>query len=189
VEWLLGRFRTRQKTRTSLVCYLRENGPIAYGTDVFGTDPRDRADAMLSTDLTWFWRTSGPEKAARDWTRLTRWSLAALLADLVAERDGLKPHILIIAVDGEDTPEDVTDPRVMEWMRGFGGAAPAPLHAVVSRPAPGGDLLFVAQQPPESIRNLLQAWGIDRDKAERRSYARLHGTALEDVIRALTRPA
>jgi hypothetical protein len=58
---------------------------------------------------------------------------------------------------------------------------------VVSRPAPGGDLLFVAQQPPESIRNMLQAWGINRDKAERRSYARLHGTSLEDIIRSLSR--
>ena len=48
-----------------------------------------------------------------------------------------------------------------------------------------GDLLFVAQQPPESVRTLLQAWGIDRDRAERRSYARLHGTALEDLIRSL----
>ena len=47
--------------------------------------------------------------------------------------------------------------------------------------------LFVAQQPPESIRTMLQAWGIDRDKAERRSYARLHGTALEDLIRSLGR--
>ena len=70
-------------------------------------------------------------------------------------------------------------------MRGFGAAAAAPLHAVVSRPGPAGDLLFVAQQPPESIRTMLQAWGIDRDKAERRSYARLHGTALEDLIRCL----
>lgn len=187
VDWLLGRFGMRQKTRASLVCYLRENGPIAYGTDVFGTDPRDRADAMLSTGLTWFWKTSGPEKLARDWTHLTRWSLAALLADLAVEQDGLKPHILMIAVEGEDTPEDVTDPRVIAWMRGFGAAAPAPLHAVVSRPAQGGDLLFVAQQPPESIRNMLQAWGIDRDRAERRSYARLHGTALEDVIKSLRR--
>jgi hypothetical protein len=185
VEWLLGRFRTRQKSRVALVCYLRENGPIAYGTDVFGTDPRDRADAMLSTDLTWFWKTAGPDALKRDWTHLTRWSLAALLEDLAAQQDGIKPHVIVIAVDGEDSPEDVTDQRVAGWMRGFGTAAAAPLHAVVSRPAPGGDLLFVAQQPPESIRTMLQAWGIDRDKAERRSYARLQGTALEDLIRSL----
>jgi hypothetical protein len=186
VDWLLRRFRTRQKGRAALVCYLRENGPIAYGADVFGNDPRDRADAMLSTDLTWYWKTSGPEALRRDWTHLTRWSLAALLADLAAEQDGLKPHVLVIAVDGEDSPEDVTDRRVAGWMHGFGTAAPAPLHAVVSRPGPGGDLLFVAQQPPESVRNLLQAWGIDRDQAERKAYARLHGTALEDLVRSLS---
>jgi hypothetical protein len=186
VNWFLRRFRRRNSGRAVLVCYLRENGPIAYGTEVFGADARDRVDAMLSTDLTWYWKTSGAESLNRDWTNLTRWSLAALLADLAAEQDGLKPHILVIAVEGEDSPEDVTDLRVAGWMKGFGAAATGPLHAVVSRPGPGGELLFVAQQPPESIRNMLQALGIDRDRAERRSYARLHGTALEDIIRSLT---
>jgi hypothetical protein len=186
VNWFLRQFRRRNSARSVLVCYLRENGPIAYGTEVFGAEARERADAMLSTDLTWFWKTSGPEPVKRDWTNLTRWSLAALLADLTAEQDGLKPHVLVIAVEGDDAPEDVTDHRVAGWMKGFGAAAPGPLHAVVSRPGPGGDLLFVAQQPPESIRNMLQAWGIDRDRAERRSYARLHGTSLEDLIRSLS---
>jgi len=186
VNWFLRRFRRSNSGRAVLVCYLRENGPIAYGTDVFGADARERADAMLSTGLTWYWKTAGPDALKRDWTNLTRWSLAALLADLAAEQDGLKPHILVIAVEGEDSPEDVTDLRVAGWMKGFGAAAAGPLHAVVSRPAPGGDLLFVAQQPPESIRTMLQAWGINRDKAERRSYARLHGTSLEDVIRTLS---
>jgi hypothetical protein len=183
--WLFNRFRQRDAGRAALVCYLRENGPIAYGTDVFGVDPRERAGAMLSTDLTWYWKTSGPETLCRDWTHLTHWSLAALLADLAAEHDGLKPHVVVIAVDREDAPEDVTDPRVAGWMKGFGAAASSPLHAVVTRPAPGGDLLFVAQQPPESMRAVLQAWGIDRDKAQRRPYARLHGAGLEDVIRSL----
>ena len=185
MEWLLGRFRTRHKGRATVACYLRENGPIAYGTDVFDTDPRDRADAMLSTDLTWFWKTSGPDVLKRDWTHLTRWSLAALLEDLAGEHDGLKPDLIVIAVEGEDSPEDVTDRRVAGWMRGFAAAGDSPLHAVVSRPGTAGELLFVAQQPPESIRSMLHAWGIDRDKAERRSYARLHGTALEDLIRSL----
>jgi hypothetical protein len=185
VDWFLNRFRRRNSRRAALVCYLRENGPIAYGTDVFGIDPRERAGAMLSMDLAWYWKTSGPEMLRRDWTHLTRWSLAALLADLAAEHDGLKPHVVIIAVDGEDLPEEITDPRVAGWMKGFGAAAPAPLHAVVSRPAPGGDLLFVAQQLPESIRTMLHAWGIDRDRAERRAYARLHGTSLEDLVRSL----
>ena len=63
-------------------------------------------------------------------------------------------------------------------------AAPGPLHAVVSRPATGGDLFFVAQQPPEIVRSLLQAWGIGRDKAQRNAYARLHGNALEDIAKS-----
>lgn len=185
MDWFLGQFRTRQKPRAALVCYLRENGPIAYGTDVFGADPRERADAMLSTGLTWYWKASGSAVTARDWTHLTRWSLAALLEDLEAEHDGLKPRILLVAVEGDDEPEDISDLVVASAMRAFGTASSGRLHAVVTRPAQGGDLLFVAQQPPESIRGLLQAWGIDRDKAERRAYARLHGTALEDVIRSL----
>jgi ribosomal protein L12E/L44/L45/RPP1/RPP2 len=185
VDWFLDRFRTRQKARATLVCYLRENGPIAYGIDVFGSESRERADAMLSIDLTWYWKTTGPDAVARDWTHLTRWSLAALLEDLAAEHDGLKPHVLVVAVEGQDSPEDISDARVAASMRAFGTASSGPLHAVVSRPGPGGDLLFVAQQPPESIRNLLQAWGIDRDKAERRAYARLHGSALEDLIKSL----
>jgi ribosomal protein L12E/L44/L45/RPP1/RPP2 len=185
VDWFLGRFRTRQKARATPVCYLRENGPIAYGTELFGSDARDRADAMLATGLTWYWKTSGHEAVARDWTHLTRWSLAALLEDLEAEQDGLKPRVLLVAVEGDDAPENISDAIVAASMRAFGTASNGPLHAVVARPSHGGDLLFVAQQPPESVRTLLQAWGIDRDRAQRRSYARLHGTALEDLIRSL----
>jgi hypothetical protein len=48
------------------------------------------------------------------------------------------------------------------------------------------DLVFVAQQPIETVRELLQAWGIDRGKAERRAYARLRGRALEDLAGLLT---
>jgi hypothetical protein len=91
---------------------------------------------------------------------------------------------VVIELD-PDEPEDISDIVVASAMRAFGTASSGRLHAVVTRPAQGGDLLFVAQQPPESIRGLLQAWGIDRDKAERRAYARLRGTALEDVIRSL----
>jgi hypothetical protein len=186
VEWLLARFRGRNRARAPLVCYLRENGPIAYATGLFDENPRERADAMLSTDLTWFW-TARPESIAREWTHLTRWSLAALLADLGAAQPGTPPNILIAGVDDTvgDSPDEMTDARVAGWMRRFAAAAPGPLHAVVAHPAPGGDLLFVAQQPPESVRALLQAWGINRDKAERKAYARLHGHALEDLIRSL----
>ena len=38
------------------------------------------------------------------------------------------------------------------------------------------------------MERVLQAWGIDRDKAERRAYARLHGNALEDLVHWLARP-
>jgi hypothetical protein len=168
---------------------LRENGPIAYSSDLFAQDARERAESAFETDLAWYWKTSGPEPHARDWTHLSRWSLAALLADLSVVTDGLKPHVLVIAVDPPDSAEELSDARVAAWIRGFAADAAGPLHAVVSHPAPAGDLLFVAQQPPESIRNLLQAWGIDRDKAERRAYARLRGHTLEDVIQSLLTPA
>src|SRR5437764_1963028 len=92
---------------------------------------------------------------SRAWTELSRWSLAALLADLAAVTDGVKPHVLAVAVDPQDSADETTDARIGAWMRAFGGAAAGPLHAVVNHPAPGGDLLFVAQQPPESIRTLL----------------------------------
>jgi hypothetical protein len=173
--------------RPTLVCYLRENGPIAYAADMFGSAPRERADAMLSTDLSWYWKASGDASIARDWTHLTRWSLAALLEDLAARHQGAPPAIIIVGVDDSatQTPGEITDTAVATWIRGFGAAAAGPLHAVVSRPGPGGDLLFVAQQPPESVRALLQSWGIGRDKAERRAYPRLVPNTLEDLVRTL----
>ena len=124
---------------------------------------------------------------SREWTQLSRWSLAAMLADLAAEEHGVHPPVSVIGIDAEDAPSEATDAQVGAWLRAFVIDGPTPLHAVVTCPGPGGDLLFVAQQPPESVRNLLQAWGIGRDKAERKSYARLHGTALEDLIKSLAR--
>lgn len=188
MDWLRRLLARGSRARAPLVCYLRENGPIAYGTDVFGADPRERVEAMLaSTELTWYWKTSGPAAVARDWTHLTRWSLAALLQDLTAQDAGVRPHVFVVGVDdtAHDGPEEVTDARVAGWMRRFANAASAPLHAVVSRPPAGGDLFFVAQQPPEIVRNLLHAWGIGRDKAQRTAYARLHGRALEDLAKSL----
>jgi len=188
VEWLRRWWPQGTRPRAALICYLRENGPIAYGTEVFGGDPRERVEAMLaSSELSWYWKTVGPEPIGREWTQLTRWSLAALLQDLTAQHDGIRPHVLVAGVDdtAHDGPEEVTDARVAGWIRGFGNAAAGPLHAVVSRPAAGGDLFFVAQQPPEIVRNLLHAWGIGRDKAQRTAYARLHGRALEDIAKSL----
>jgi hypothetical protein len=184
VDWLLGRWRRRAGERAPLVCYLRENGPIAYATTLFRGDPRERAEAMLATGLTWYWQARGDGAAARDWTELSRWSLAALLGDLAARQD-VAAGLVAIAVEPQESAEEITDARVAAWMRKFSAAAPGPLHAVVSHPGPGGDLLFVAQQPPESIRGLLAGWGIDRDKATRRAYPRLQGSALEDLIRSL----
>jgi hypothetical protein len=185
VEWILRLLRRGSGERAPLVCYLRENGPIAYTTELFARDPRERAEAMLATGLGWYWKTTASTMPAREWTELSRWSLAALLGDLAAQQDGLVPHVLAVGVDPPDSADEMTDARVAAWMRRFAGAAAGPLQAVVSHPAPGGDLLFVAQQPPESIRALLHGWGIDRDKAVRRAYARLYGSALEDTIRSL----
>jgi hypothetical protein len=187
VDWFLARFVRGRKARAPLVCYLRENGPIAYAADIFGADPRERADAMFAAELTWYWKTTRPGSIAREWTSLTRWSLAALLADLAVRDTGVEPRLLVIGVGdaGRDSRDEVTDARVAEWMRGFAAAADSPAHAVVVHGAPGGTLLFVAQQPPESVRALLQAWGISRDTAERKAYARLHGQSLEDLIRTL----
>src|SRR5690348_16523471 len=95
-DWILRHFR-RGRERAALVCYLRENGPIAYATPLFARDPRERAEAMLATGLTWYWKTTAPTAMAREWTELSRWSLAALLADLAAEQDGLLPHLLAVA--------------------------------------------------------------------------------------------
>ena len=188
MDWFRRLFSQRSPPRTALVCYLRENGPIAYGTEVFAGDPRERVEAMLaSTELTWYWKTAGPEPIAREWTHLTRWSLAALLQDLAAQDGGVPPHIIVAGVDdtAQDGPEEVTDARVAAWIRAFSADAAGPLHAVVSRPGDGNDLFFVAQQPPEIVRQLLQAWGIGRDKAQRKAYARLHGRALEDLAQRL----
>lgn len=177
MEWLLRRFRGRE---SPLVCFLRENGPIAYQTALFTPDARARAEGMLATGLSWYWKTTGA--AVREWTELSRWSLAALLADLDAGRGGVAPRLLAIAIDPQDTAAEITDPRVAGWMRAFNAGAAAPLHAVVACAPAGSDLLFVAQQPPEPVRGLLRDWGIDRDKALRRAYARLHGNALEDLL-------
>ena len=94
MTWLLRRFPGFGRARGALVCYLRENGPIAYASGVFGKDPRERAGALLATDLAWYWRTVA-SVGVREWTRLTAWSLAALLAD-VGETSGAVPAALVL---------------------------------------------------------------------------------------------
>ncbi len=183
MAWLLRRF---GRSRGALVCYLRENGPIAYASDVLGRDPRERATALLATELAWYWRTLASDRASREWTRLTAWSLAALLADIVDATAAIAPALVLIGIDAADAPSAVDDPRAAVWIRNFDGGADRPLHAVIARYPPDRELLFVAQHPPDSIVQLLQAWGIDRDRADRQAYARLRERSLHDVSRSLS---
>jgi hypothetical protein len=185
MDWLLRAFRRTGSARSPLICYLRENGPIAYALSLFDPDPRSRVDAMLESGLAWYWRgaaVAADGSASREWTQLTRWSMAALLADLTAPDTG-DTEVTIVGIDSADAPTALSDDHVARWAREFASDLPGPLHAVVRRPP---DLVFVAQQPPEAVRDLLYAWGIDRAKAERRAYARLETRSLEHWLRSLT---
>lgn len=162
--------------RRSLVCYLRENGPIAYELDLFTADPRVAVEAMLATGLAWFWRAGAP--SAGEWTQLTRWSLGAFLQDLD------RGDVQSVGIDPSDAPAGAVDAMVAGWLKPFCAEEPAPANVFIARTA-GRDRVFVAQQPLEVVRDLLQAWGIDRGKAERRAYARLRGESLEETVRAL----
>lgn len=165
LQQLFGSGRT--KRRATVVCYLRENGPIAYELDLFDASPRERADAMFSSGLSWAW-TSGQ----REWTHLTRISLSAFLADVPA-------GALVIGAEGE-LPTDVTDPTVKEWIRRFSRIQPGPLAAVINV-APGQQLLFVQQHASDAVNDLLDTWGLDKGAAVRKAYPRLGSSTLESV--------
>jgi hypothetical protein len=185
MDWLLRAFRRTASARAPLICYLRENGPIAYALTLFDPDSRSRVDAMLDSGLAWYWRSVArvtDRSAPQEWTQLTRWSMAALLTDLAVPDTG-DTDVTIVGIDGADAPTDLSDDRVAPWVREFASDTPGPLHIVVRR---SPDLVFVAQQPPEAVRDLLYAWGIDRAKAERRAYARLETRSLEHWLRSLT---
>jgi hypothetical protein len=154
------------------ICYLRENGPIAYELGLLSSAPRDRADVMLSSGLTWHWRT-----AARGWTELTRISLSAFLADLPADD-------LLIVGTGDDLSVEISDAVVVGWLRRFCRTDRTPVAVVVSI-AGSRELLFVQQDAPASVTGLLGAWAIDKSSADRRSYARLGPAALESVASRL----
>ena len=162
------------RARRGVVCHLRENGPIAYELDLFASDPRDRADAMMDSPLSWTWRSAG-----RDWTHLTRVSLSAFLGDLRAD------NVLLLATEGE-TPHDLANPAVGDWIRHFSRLQPSPLAAVISA---SGDrqLLFVQQHASEAVNQLLDAWGLDKGSAVRSSYARLGAASLESIGERLGR--
>jgi len=166
--------------RRSLVCYLRENGPIAYELSLFTSDPRAAVEAMLATGLAWFWRAGAPSAGGGEWTQLTRWSLGAFLQDL--DRGDVES----VGIDASEAPAGTVDAAVAAWVKPFCAEQPGPAHVFISRTA-AEDRVFVAQQPPEVVRELLQAWGIDRGKAERRAYARLRGESLEDIVRGMGR--
>ena len=174
---LLQRLLGGRIRRTPVACYLRENGPIAYQFDIFSAesreradaDARERADAMLSGELAWAW------KAARGWTELTRVSLSAFLADLAAG------DVLLVAVEGEgDIPVDLTDATVKGWIRTFCRLQPSPLAAVISA-SRERQLLFVQQHASDAVNRLLEAWGLDKQSAERKAYPRLGPGGLEAI--------
>jgi hypothetical protein len=154
------------------ICYLRENGPIAYELDLLSSAPRDRADAMLSSSLIWHWRTT-----ARGWTELTRVSLSAFLADLSGGD-------LLIVGSSDELPGEVSDAAVGGWLRRFCRTDATPVAAVVSVSA-SRQLLFVQQDAPAAVNELLGAWEIDKSAAERKSYARLGAQSLETVANRL----
>ena len=178
--------------RPSLVCYLRENGPIAYELPLFTSDPRAAVEAMLATGLAWFWRAGAPPGGAGEWTQLTRWSLGAFLQDLD------RGDVQAVGIDPSEAPAGAVDAAVVRWLKPFCAEQPGPAHAFIatagrlsrrsSEGAKGDDRVFVAQQPPEVVRELLQAWGIDRGKAERRAYARLRGESLEEIVKGIGAP-
>ena len=165
---LLQRFFGSGRTRrTPFICYLRENGPIAYELDLFEAAPRDRADAMMSSELAWAWKSG-----AREWTHLTRISLSAFLSDVPA-------GVVVIAVDGE-LPTDVNDGLVKDWIRRFSRIQPVPLAAVITVTR-SQQLLFVQQHASEAVNGLLEAWGLDKGAAVRKAYPRLGPATLESL--------
>jgi hypothetical protein len=153
------------------VCYLRENGPIAYELDLFETSPRERVDAMLASELSWAWKSG-----TRDWTHLTRISQSAFLADLAT-------GALMVGTEGE-LPTQVTQRAVKDWIRRFSRTHPTTLSAVVSV-AGTQQLLFVQQHASDAVNSLLDAWGLDKRAAGRKAYPRLGTSTLEAIAERL----
>jgi hypothetical protein len=168
LERLFGRARAR---RTPTICYLRENGPIAYELDLFRSSPRERLEVMIDTPLVWAWKSG-----SREWTELTRISLSAFLADLPS-------GVRLLGADGE-LPMHLSDAVVADWIRHFARIQPGPLAAFVTVTAER-QLLFVQQHASEAVNELLANWGIDKGSAERKSYARLGPASLEATAEQL----
>jgi hypothetical protein len=168
----LKRLFGRRAGRTPVVCFLRENGPIAYEFDLFSTDARDRVDAMMSGEISWAWKGS-----ARDWTELTRVSLSAFLSDLSSG------GTLLVGIEGE-VPVDLSDRTIKDWIRAFSRLRPTPLTAVISVSGMR-QLLFVQQHASDAVNRLLDAWGLDKGAAHRKAYPHLGPLALESVAEKL----
>ena len=165
---LLKRLWPAGRAGRGVICHLRENGPIAYEFDLFTSQPRERADAMVDSALSWTWRS-----AARDWTHFSRVSLSAFLADLAGG------GVLLLGTEGEP-PHDLGNDAVGDWIRRFCRIQSSPIAAVISV-AGGRQLLFVQQHATEAVNQLLDTWGLDKGSAERRSYARLGPESLETL--------
>ena len=163
---LLKRLWPAGRARRGVICHLRENGPIAYEFDLFTAEPRQRADVMMDSGLSWTWRG-----ANRDWTHLSRVSLSAFLADLAAG------EVVLLATEGE-TPHDLANDAVSDWIRHFCRIQPSPVAAVIALGG-GRQLLFVQQHASDAVNQLLDAWGLDKGSAERSPYARLGVASLE----------
>ncbi len=168
VQPLFQRLFGRRLRRRPVVCYLRENGPIAYELDLFSSGARERADAMMSGEIFWAWKG-----ADREWTELTRVSLSAFLADLAAG------DVLLVGTE-TDVPVNLSDRIIKDWIRGFCRLQASPLAAVISI-ARGRQLLFVQQHESEPVVRLLDAWGLDKGAAERKAYPHLGPVALEAI--------
>jgi hypothetical protein len=191
VPWIFRKLWGRRGGDAPLVCYLRENGPIAYALGLFGPDPRACVDTLFDTGFAWFWlKDHESSEASRDWTQLTRWSMGALLSDLDSASDTGR-NLTLLGLSSPDPPNDLNDDQVVALLEAFAADRQGPLQVVVRRlqRSPDGgrasEQVFAAQHPVEAVRALMHAWGIDPIKAERRAYARLHGATLEDWLRAL----
>ena len=164
-----------------MVCYLRENGPIAYELGLFGDNPRARIEAMFETGLGWYWAILDERDTPIEWTELTRWSMGAMHRDVT---QAPAPVLLVAGIEPQEARADV-GAELRDWGRRFATDTSSPLHLLIVRGRTDGELVFVAQQTPEIIRSLLQAWDIDRARAERRAYARLKDRSLETVLERL----
>lgn len=162
----LFRYRKLGRDQARVVCYLRENGPIAYAVDLFSSAPRDSADAMLASRLVWSWRSE-----ARGWTELTRISLSAFLADLSSG------DVLLAGMEGEPQVA-VSDADLRDWIRRFAREDHSPLAIAISASGER-QLLFVQQHASEIVNAMLEAWNVDKESAERKAYARLGPASLE----------